>query len=277
MPDIRLLHIGDVVGDGGVQAAEQVVPRLREERALDVVVCNVENCHQGRGVNERMVRRLFKAGVDVCTGGDHSFDKHLIIPYIANEPKLLRPHNYPDAVAGSGLYILPLPELGLEMIVVNLRGLAFFNNPIPSPFEVFDALWKQYDSVTPLWFVDFHAEATAEKVAFGWHVDGRASAVSGTHTHVQTGDERILPEGTGYLTDVGFTGAHDGVIGIDLKVAQERQRLQIPRKTKLARGNMRLDGAIYTLQSETGRCSSIKRLSESIEDALIDYKEEDGY
>jgi hypothetical protein len=268
---LRLLHIGDVVGDAGVQTVQHLLPGLREELALDFVTLNAENIHQGRGLNERQVKRLLKAGVDVCTGGDHTFDKHLILPFLNKEPRLLRPANYPKGVPGRGAGVFAVPEVGVEIGILNLRGNAFFNNPVGCPFRAAEFHLRELTQTTPLVFVDFHAEATAEKVCMAWHLDGRASALAGTHTHVQTADERILPQGLGYITDVGFTGAHHSVIGMDVGVSLERQLLQIPRKSKLARGDARLQGAIFEIDVNSGQCLAVRRVDVPCPDEVLNY------
>jgi metallophosphoesterase (TIGR00282 family) len=212
---------------------------------------------------------MFQAGADVQTGGDHSFDKHLVFGYMNKEERLLRPMNYPKGVPGRGYGLYDLPELGIQIGVINLRGLAFFNNPIHSPMDAADRAIEELSAFTNLLVVDFHAEATAEKVAMGWYLDGRVSAIAGTHTHVQTGDERILPKGTGYITDVGFTGAQDSVIGLDIETSLERHRLQIPRKTKLAERNARILGVLFDLDDKTGKALKVQRINHPVPDRMV--------
>ncbi len=269
MSTLRLLFLGDVVGDVGIYAIESALPALKEELAVDFCVVNTENSHQGRGLNERQVRRMFKAGADVQTGGDHSFDKHLIFGYLNNEPNLLRPMNYPKNVPGKGFGIYASASAGVEIGIINLRGLTFFNNPIANPLVVADAAIREISNFTNLIFIDFHAEATAEKLALARYLDGKVSAICGTHTHVQTGDDRVLPGGTGYLTDAGFSGPHDGVIGFDKDVAIDRMLMQIPRKTELATGDARLQGALFELDTETGKCLKITRVDHPVSDEDI--------
>jgi len=260
MTDIRLLFIGDIVGDVGLHTVVSLLPDLRQELALDMVVANGENLHEGKGLNENMVRKLYRAGVDVITGGDHSFDKHLIFGYMNAEPHLLRPYNYPPGVPGHGYHIHTLPDLGLQVAVLNLRGQVFFSSQIRCPFYTAEQALRDIKQHTDLVFVDFHAEATAEKKAIGWFLDGQVSALVGTHTHVQTADECILPGGTAYLTDVGFTGAHDSVIGMDKHTSISRFRQQIPHKHKLAEGDPRLSAALIVLDAHTAKARSIARV-----------------
>lgn len=261
LPVLRVFFIGDVVGDSGVDAIAAALPSIRKKYTVDFCIANGENMHEGKGVNEQQVKRLFKAGVDVVTGGDHSFDKHLIFPYLDKEPRLLRPHNYPSEAPGKGygIYATSVPEVSIA--VLNLRGLSFFNNPIACPFRTADNLLNEVRSQAQLIFVDFHAEATAEKLTLAWYLDGRVTALAGTHTHVQTADERVFPQGTGYITDVGFTGPHDSVIGMDVQTAIDRARLQIPHKYKLAESNFRIQGAVFTLDYNAGRTLRIERIN----------------
>lgn len=270
MASLRLLHVGDVVGDPGIAAVTHLLPELRESDSLDFVVVNGENSHKGRGFNERQVKKMLAAGADVITGGDHSFDKHLIFGYMNKEERLLRPFNYPDDVPGKGFGVYHVPAVEAQVAVLNLRGQSFFHNPIRCPLQGADAALGELEPHTNLIFVDYHAEATAEKIAMGWYLDGRVSAVSGTHTHVQTGDEQILPQGTGYLTDVGFTGAHNSVIGLDTATALERMKLQIPRKYKAGKGDTRLKGALYEIDLETGKCLKVKRYNISCPEEAVD-------
>ena len=269
MSSLRVLFLGDVVGDVGIYAIESALAGLKEDLAIDFCVVNTENSHQGRGLNERQVRRMFKAGIDVQTGGDHSFDKHLIFGYMNSEPNLLRPMNYPKSVPGKGFGIYACANAGVEIGVVNLRGLTFFNNPIDNPLAVAEVAIREISNFTNLIFVDFHAEATAEKLVLAQYLDGKVSAICGTHTHVQTGDERIFPSGTGYLTDAGFSGSHAGVIGLDKTVAIDRMMMQIPRKTELATGDAHLQGVVYELDTESGRCLSVKRVDHPVSDEAI--------
>ncbi|NBV13892.1 MAG: TIGR00282 family metallophosphoesterase [Sphingobacteriia bacterium] len=260
MSRFNLLFIGDVVGEGGVQILEQMLPSLKKKYATDFVIVNGENSHEGRGFNEDICHRLFAAGIDVLTGGDHSFDKHMIIPYLKTERRLLRPLNYPRGVAGLGYGIFE-SEGGDKIGVINLRGQVFFNNPIECPFRTADWVIPKLKDEVKYSFVDFHAEATAEKLAFAWYVDGRISAMSGTHTHVPTGDEQIFPGGLGYITDAGFTGPHVSVIGMDKDTAINRFLYQTPQKYKSGVEGNRINGVMYELDRETGKTRKIYRVT----------------
>lgn len=265
MPQFRILMIGDIVGQAGVDAVEQALPDLRQEKKIDFCIANAENSHEGKGVNEAIVRKLYKAGVDVLTGGDHSFDKHLIFPYMARDNRLLRPMNYPRGVPGYGYGVYAVESKGIKVAVINLRGQAFFQNPIRCPFQTADYVLEQIGEQAAAIFLDFHAEATAEKIAMAWYLDGRITAMVGTHTHVQTGDERIFPQGMGYLTDVGFTGPHNSVIGMDKNAALQRFLLQTPQKYQLGEGDVRINAAIYNIDLRYGKTLSIERLNLPVE------------
>ncbi|MCS7086544.1 MAG: TIGR00282 family metallophosphoesterase [Bacteroidia bacterium] len=254
----RLMMVGDVVGENGVAAVKELLPSLIAEHNVDFCVVNGENAHEGRGINETIVKKLYKAGADVVTGGDHSFDKHLIFPYMARDRRLLRPLNYPKGAPGHGYCIVE--KKGVTVGVMNLRGQSYFQNPIYCPFHTADRFLPELRDKASIVFVDFHAEATAEKAALARYLDGRVGAVCGTHTHVQTADECILPKGTGFLTDVGFTGPTDSVIGMDVETAINRALLQIPQKYKLAEGDVYLCAAIFAIDTLTGTTHSIQRL-----------------
>jgi 2',3'-cyclic-nucleotide 2'-phosphodiesterase len=258
---VTLLFIGDLVGEPAVAFTCAVLPKLFEQYAVDFCVVNAENAHQGRGLNDVIVRKLFDAGVDVITGGDHSFDKHLVFPLMDREPRLLRPYNYPEGVPGFGFGIYELPARQLKLAVINLRGQAFFQNPISDPFRAADTVLAEVLPQTPIVFVDFHAEATAEKAGLALYLDGRISALVGTHTHVPTADERVLPGGTGFLSDAGATCPRHSVIGMDIDVALQRFLLQMPQKYELAKGLHRLHGALVSIDPETGHCLSMTRIA----------------
>ena len=258
---LTVLFVGDQVGEAAVAFTCRTLPSLIARYAVDCCIVNAENAHQGRGLNDALVRQLLEAGVDVITGGDHSFDKHLVFPLMNREPRLLRPLNYPEGVPGGGMGLYDLPARGLKLAVINLRGQAYFQNPIRDPFRMADWALDELGGATPLVFIDFHAEATAEKVGLAYYLDGRVSAVVGTHTHVPTADERILPQGTGFLTDVGATLPQHSVIGMDVDTALQRFLLQIPQKYQLGSGPHRLHGVLLRLDPATGRCLSLERVA----------------
>ena len=257
---LNLLFFGDLVGEAGLQIARLYVPALKNEYEADILVMNGENAHEGKGINEAIVKELFALGVDVITGGDHSFDKHLIFPFMKTEPRLLRPLNYPKGVYGFGYYLFTTRKQK-KVGVINLRGQQFFNNPIDDPFRTADWIIEKLQQETKVLFVDFHAEATAEKLAFARYVDGRVSAIAGTHTHIQTADEQILPGGTGYITDVGFTGPHDSVIGMATEVALNRFLYQTPQKYKVAEEGLKINGLFVQVDEATGKTEYIERIS----------------
>lgn len=271
MLPFKILFIGDVVGEPGIHAVETLLPELIDEHQADFVIVNGENAHEGKGTNETIVKRFYRSGAHVITGGDHSFDKHLIFPYMAKDRRLLRPINYPSGAPGFGygLYETQVPETKIG--VVNLRGQVFFQNPIRCPFRTIDKVLDDISSETDIVFVDFHAEATAEKIAMGHYLDGRVSVVAGTHTHVQTADERVMPAGTAYITDVGFTGAHHSVIGMDIQTALNRFMLQIPQKYKLGEGRTTIQGALFSLSGEPSgsgkprRALAVQRVSRQVD------------
>jgi 2',3'-cyclic-nucleotide 2'-phosphodiesterase len=256
---VRILFIGDLVGRPGRDLTRRAVPPLVEHHAIDLVIANVENAAAGFGVTREIGEAIRGYGVDVMTSGNHIWDKKEAIDYVALEPRLLRPANFPAGVPGSGRVVVTARG-GEPAAVLNLMGRVFML-PIDSPFEValreIDALRREARVV----IVDFHAEATSEKIAMGWHLDGRVTAVIGTHTHVQTADERILPGGTAALTDVGMTGPHDSIIGVDKRVVLQRFLTGMPARYETATGDPRLHAVILTADADTGRATAIERLS----------------
>ncbi|MCX7626249.1 MAG: TIGR00282 family metallophosphoesterase [Candidatus Sumerlaeaceae bacterium] len=261
---LRILLIGDIMGRPGRQAATRLVPRWRSENRVDFVLANVENCAGGKGVTQSTVRELLDAGIDVATTGNHVWDNKDIFNFIESEPRLLRPANYPPwgEAPGRGYTVIE-SESGLAIGIVNLQGRVFME-PLECPFHVADVLVEELRGRTPVILVDFHAEATSEKQAMGWHLDGRVSAVFGTHTHVQTADERILPQGTAYITDIGMTGAHDSIIGMKPEEVLVRFRRSLPSRFEVAEKNVQLCGAIVTVDTATGRALSIERVREKL-------------
>lgn len=261
---IRLLFVGDIVGRPGRELIRRGLAALREYHQIDLVIGNVENAAAGFGITREIGDELLDRGLDVMTSGNHIWDRKEAIDYIGTEPRLLRPANYPGAVPGNGSY-LARTSGGVSVGVVNVMGRVFMLN-IDDPFAVvlkeIDAL-KQRARVI---FVDFHAEATSEKIAMGWHLDGKVTAVVGTHTHVQTADERVLPRGTAYLTDVGMTGPHDSIIGVEVDAALARFLTGMPARFETAEGNPRLNAAVIEADEETGRALEIERLSYSQEE-----------
>jgi hypothetical protein len=237
------------------------LPRLRAEFEVDLVVANVENAAAGFGVTPALARGFLEGGVDVMTSGNHVWDKKEIIEYITRENLLLRPANYPAGTPGVGSIVV---KAGTERVgVLNLQGRAFLP-AIDCPFRRADEEIDRLRADTPIILVDMHAEATSEKQAMGWYLDGRASAVVGTHSHVQTADERILPGGTAYLTDLGLTGPIDSVIGVDKSVAIQRFLTGMPNRFEPAKGRTRLSGAVIRVDPGSGRAVAIERLQRDL-------------
>jgi metallophosphoesterase (TIGR00282 family) len=254
---MNILMIGDVFGEPGRSAIKKLLPGLRRQHEVDVAVVNVENAAGGSGVLPPMVREFLDAGADVLTSGNHIFSKKEIVPVIAKENLLLRPANYPAGTPGSGFVTV---KAGPHRVgVLNLMGRVFMT-PIDCPFRKADEVLPEIARDASVILVDMHAEATSESVAMGWYLDGRVSAVVGTHRHVQTADERILPGGTAYITDLGMTGPTDGVIGVDREIILQRFLTQMPVRFEPARGPAALHGVVITVDPDTGRASDIRRL-----------------
>ena len=261
---IRLLFVGDIVGRPGRDLIRRGLAALRDYHQIDLVIGNVENAAAGFGITREIGEELLDRGLDVMTSGNHIWDRKEAIDYIGIEPRLLRPANYPAAVPGNGSFLARTPA-GVSVGVVNVMGRVFMVN-IDDPFAV---VLKEIEALKPrarVIFVDFHAEATSEKVAMGWHLDGKVTAVVGTHTHVQTADDRVLPRGTAYLTDVGMTGPHDSIIGVEVEAALGRFLTGMPVRFETAEGNPRLNAVIVEADEDTGRAVDIERLSYSQEE-----------
>ena len=255
----RLLFIGDIVGRPGRDLLRRGLTAIVAAHRIDLVIANVENSAAGFGVTPDIAEDFLAYGVNVMTGGNHTWDKKEILPYFAEQPRLLRPANMPAGVAGRGRFVARASN-GVAVAVINLMGRVFMT-PIDDPFRVALAEIEQVRNETAVIFVDFHAEATSEKVAMGWHLDGRVTAVVGTHTHVQTADERVLPQGTAYITDVGMTGPHDSVIGVERSAVLQRFLTGLPQRFETAAENPRLHGVVVEADETTGRAVSIERLS----------------
>jgi len=254
---MNVLMIGDVFGESGRAAAVKLIPRLRQEHAIDMCVLNVENAAGGFGVTPPMCRQFLEAGADVMTSGNHIWDKKEIVEYITKENLLLRPANFPVGTPGVGhVTIKAGPH---RVAVLNLMGRVFMT-PIDCPFRKADDIIPELRKDTPIVLVDMHCEATSESQAMGWYLDGRVSAVVGTHRHVQTADERVLPGGTAYSTDLGMTGPTEGVIGVDRDLILQRFLSQMPMRFEPAKGPAALHGVIIVVDPEPGRASDIRRL-----------------
>lgn len=255
---MKILMIGDVVAKPGRVAVLERIQDLREQNEIDLAIMNAENLAGGFSVTPSLCEQLFANGIDVMTSGNHIFDKKEAIPYIAKQPRLLRPANYPPNTPGSGIWTGIVN--GAKVAVINLMGRVFMP-PSDDPFRAADSLLASLDADTKVRIVDMHAEATSEKVAMGWYLDGRVSAVLGTHTHVQTADERVLPKGTGYLSDLGMTGSYSGVIGMDKKDVIERFTTALGRRAEHSSGDVRLCGAVVDIDETTGKTRAVVRLN----------------
>ena len=254
---MNILMVGDVYGEPGRTALAKLLPRLKQEHAIDLTVVNVENAAGGFGVTPALGRWFLDQGVDVMTSGNHIWDKKEVVEYITRENLLLRPANYPVGTPGTGFITV---KAGPHRVgVLNLMGRIFMH-PLDCPFRKADEVVAELGKDTRVILVDMHAEATSESVAMGWYLDGRVSAVVGTHRHVQTADERVLPGGTAYITDLGLTGPTDGVIGVDRDQIIQRFLTQMPIKFATAKGPAALHGVVITVDPDTGRASDIRRL-----------------
>ena len=261
---MRILFIGDIVGRPGRELVRQGLQPIAEHHRIDLVIANAENAAAGFGITREIGEQLLDWGVDVMTSGNHIWDKKEALDYIGIEPRLLRPANYPAGAPGRGSYLVRTRD-NVSVGVVNVMGRVFMVN-IDDPFAVVLKEIEELKQRARIVFVDFHAEATSEKIAMGWHLDGKVTAVVGTHTHVQTADERVLPRGTAYITDVGMTGPHDSIIGVDIAAALGKFLTALPAKFETATANPRLNGVIVDADPQSGRATGIERLSLSADD-----------
>ena len=257
---MKILMVGDVFGEPGRAAVKKLLPKLRQQHAIDLVVVNVENAAAGFGVTPQIAREVLDQGADVMTSGNHIWDKKEIVEYITKENLLLRPANFPAGTPGVGhVTVKAGPH---RVAVVNLMGRVFMS-AIDCSFRKADEILNELTKETRVVLVDMHAEATSESVAMGWYLDGRVSAVVGTHRHVQTADERVLPGGTAYITDLGMTGPIDSVIGVDKDLILQRFLTQMPVRFEAAKGPAALHGVVITVDPETGRASDIVRIRQT--------------
>ncbi len=255
---MKILMIGDVVAKPGRVAVMERIEDLREQHAIDLVVMNAENVAGGFSITPRLADEMFAAGVDVMTSGNHIYDKREVIPYIEEQPRLLRPLNYPPGSPGRGVWTGEVR--GTPVAVINLIGRVFMP-PADDPFRAADRAVNALDSEIKVRLVDMHGEATSEKCAMGWYLDGRASAVVGTHTHIQTADERILTKGTAYITDIGMTGSYAGVIGMNKDDVINRFTSALNRRAEHSTGDVRICAVVIDVDETTGRAREISRLS----------------
>jgi metallophosphoesterase (TIGR00282 family) len=258
---MRILFVGDIVGRAGRQALSSRLHRLVDEHLVDLVIANGENAAAGFGLTANIVSDLLDMGVDVITSGNHIWDKREIYDHLDRQERLLRPANYPPGLPGRGAGLFTT-SAGLPVGVINLEGRVFMNN-LDCPFRSAEGLVEKLRPSTPVILVDFHAEATSEKMALGYFLDGRVSAVVGTHTHVQTADERVLPGGTAYITDAGMTGSRDSVIGIRKELAIDKFLTQQPVRFEVNKNDPWLCGVLIEVDEENGRALRIERIQQA--------------
>jgi len=255
---LRALLIGDVVGNPGRRIIKNKLPDYRRAARVDFCIANAENASGGSGLTKKNARELLNAGVDVITMGDHIWRQKELAAFIETEPRIIRPYNYSPLAAGTGIGLYSLPS-GVRIAVINLVGRVFMKSA-DCPFRAADEALKHLAGRTPNIFVDMHAEATAEKIALGWHLDGRVTAVLGTHTHVQTADERLLNNGTAFICDVGMTGPYESVLGRRVDRVLKAALTQMPFPFDVAKKDVRLCGALITFDESTGRATAIERV-----------------
>jgi 2',3'-cyclic-nucleotide 2'-phosphodiesterase len=256
---LNVLLIGDVVGRPGRQLLEMFLPPLIQEHNLEFIIANAENAAHGFGVTPEKADQLYRTGVDILTSGNHIWDKKEILEYISKENRLLRPANYPPNVPGKG-FIITRTKNGRKVGVINLQGRVFMG-PSDDPFALGMQIVERIRRETPIIFVDMHGEASSEKQAMGWYLDGKVTAVFGTHTHVPTADHRILPSGTAYVTDVGMSGPYDSIIGVDKDQIIQKFLDQMPTRFQVAKGNPILEAMLVKLDPESGHALSIERIT----------------
>jgi 2',3'-cyclic-nucleotide 2'-phosphodiesterase len=255
---LRILFLGDVVGEPGRKAVGDVLPKLKQELKVDFAIVNGENSAAGRGITPKLAIGLMRAGAAVITSGDHIWDQKEILPYLPTEPRMLRPANYPTDTPGYGWVVLETKKG--KVGVINLQGRVFMNPPLDNPFKIAREIVAEIRKETSVIFVDFHAEATSEKVAMGWHLDGLVSAVAGTHTHVPTADEWILPGGTAFQADVGMCGPLVSVIGSQVEPVLEKFHTGMPVRFGVGRGTVRINGLLVTVEPSTGKAVAVERV-----------------
>lgn len=256
---MRVLILGDVMGRPARRAVGELVPSLVSEERIDLAIANAENAAGGMGVDLKSAGELFGAGLQVLTSGNHIWKKKEIFPYLDAKPNLIRPANYPEGAPGRG-WCEWQNQSGLTALVINIQGRVFMPNHVDDPFRCVDAILKEHGRHSPVVIVDVHAEATSEKNALGWYLDGRASVVYGTHTHIQTADERILANGTAYITDLGLCGPFNSVIGMEKETVINGFMSQLPRKFEVAQDDVVLQGIIVDIDERSGKARAIKRL-----------------
>jgi metallophosphoesterase (TIGR00282 family) len=267
MPELKILIVGDVVGRPGRVAIQRLLPALREELRVDLAVVNCENAAGGAGITPSTAEELFRAGADVLTSGNHVWKKKEVFELLKLDHRVLRPANYPDAAPGFGAVVIEAHS-GHKVGILNLQGRVFME-PIDCPFRVADREVTRLRMTTPIIIVDMHAEATSEKIALGWYLDGRISAQVGTHTHIPTADERILPKGTAYVTDLGMTGPYESVIGRKVDQIMERFLTGVMTRSEVADGDIQLHGVLVRVEAATGRALHIERVTRTLAERVV--------
>ncbi|MBU4346055.1 MAG: TIGR00282 family metallophosphoesterase [Candidatus Omnitrophica bacterium] len=264
---MKILFIGDIVGSPGREVMKGLLPPLKKEYNLDFVIANAENAAGGSGITAKVAKELFDLDIDVLTSGDHIWKKREIMEIINKDERILRPLNFPAGAPGQGMGIFK-SKSGLKIGVINLQGRVFME-ALECPFKTSRQAQELLSRDIKVIIVDIHAEATSEKVALGWYLDGRVSAVLGTHTHVQTADEKILPGGSAYITDVGMTGAFDSVIGRRVEDVLERFITAVPVRFEVAKENLQLQGVVLDIDGQTGKANSIIRVQKKLPNAKL--------
>ncbi|MBZ4646367.1 MAG: 2,3-cyclic-nucleotide 2-phosphodiesterase [Petroclostridium sp.] len=254
---MRVLAIGDIVGNSGRAMIKDFLGKVKKELEVDLCIANGENSAAGNGITRHIAYELFNHGVDVITMGNHVWSKKEIVRLFEENLKIIRPANYPPGTPGSGHIVVGVKNS--KAAIVNISGRVYLEN-LDCPFRVIENELKLIKKITNIIIVDFHAEATSEKVAMGWYLDGKVSAVFGTHTHVQTADERILPKGTGYITDIGMTGPYDSILGVQKEIIINRFITHFPEKFEIADGPAQFNGIILEIDEVTGKTTSINRI-----------------
>ena len=258
---MKILFIGDVVGKAGRRALKKFLPEMRDDAEADLTVVNAENAAGGFGVTESVLEEFLQhSEIDVLTSGNHIWDKREALDLIQQEPRLLRPHNYPEGTPGSGWFVATATN-GIKVGVLNVMGTVFMHPTLDCPFTCVDRVLQKKPSDVNVVLVDFHAEASSEKVAMGWFLDGRVSAVVGTHTHIPTADERVLPQGTAFISDVGMTGCYNSIIGMKVEGSLSRFLNKIPERMEPANGAATFCAVLIDVDQSTGRARSIERIT----------------
>ena len=257
MINMKILAIGDLIGNAGIQELSKRLPKIRKDKNIDFVIVNGENSAEGMGMTEKNFKDILAQNINVITMGNHTWGKKDIFKFI-DHPKLIRPANYPEGVVGKGYNIYNFRNK--RIAVINLIGRVDMNVLSENPFIIAKKIIEKIENQVDIIVVDFHAEATAEKIAMGNYLDGKATIVYGTHTHVQTADEQILPKGTGYISDIGMTGPKNSVIGMDIKASIKRFETTLPERYRIATGECKLNGVIFDIDDETNKVKNIERV-----------------